>query len=146
MNNTAIKQLCVVLSLCIAYVGVAQPSENKRSESASDKLSHDNSVSLSATSLLALPAFPSVEAKYSLASLEPAKEASLHQDNKPRFVQVVYVESHNQELQDLLRKTSPHGVIIRTEEPISSFIRPQNPESTRIKRSILPRLLCCCCK
>lgn len=150
--NIILKQLYLPLTLCIFSVGLMQASDKPESID-----QHDNPFLSPATSLLCLSKFQSIEGRgsmHSIDSAEPREEISDSEPQEKCWHQVVCVEiadDKNEQLVNHLRKTSPRSVIIRTEEPISSFnaraaknVRAQNPEPTPIKRSVLQRLFCCC--
>lgn len=136
--NTLIKNLCLVLSLCMASVGAMQSGEHKKSDSAESLP-------------ILLPAFPSVESIYSTEPWDHDPEVQNGMKQKPRML--VFVEGRDTAFIDKLQENSPREVIVVTGQPISSFnarpiknTRAQNSEPTLIKRgSALRRLLCCCC-
>jgi len=131
--NTLIKNLCLVLSLCLASVDIMQPGEHKRADSAESLP-------------MLFPTFPSAGSIYSAEPWDHALEVQNGIKQKPRML--ILVESRNLDLQNKLNKISSPGVRILTEEPVSSFIRPQNPEPALepSKKQLLFQLLCCCCK
>lgn len=149
--NIFIKKFCLALSVCITSVGVMQPGELKRAKSMSDQ--HDNPFLSPATSLLCLSKFSSLEDRGSIHSIDSTASGEEFSDSEPKekcWHQVVCVEipdDENEQLVNALRKTSPRGVIIRTEDAISSFnTRTQRTlETPPVKPFSLRRLLCCCC-